>query len=179
MNSMYPYLFCSAVNILHVNENSDCFRWPLLQHLFHHILVFWEVLNIARVSLTWANGQSQTLQTVKRNDLRRRWNLHLTGVMPTICNLKFVTNVVLCKESSEKVKVVGFGHAESVWKLLRLDVFLGSFLLVSLSSNMHSQSSNNRNGKISVIWLWAVACTWGHCEFATDDNQRINMKTLG
>jgi hypothetical protein len=55
-----------------------------------------------------------------------------------ICNLKLITNVVLGKDSSKKLEVVGFGCAESVRKLLRFGVFLGGFLLVSFASNVHS-----------------------------------------
>jgi hypothetical protein len=52
--------------------------------------------------------------------------------------LKLVTNVVLGKDGSKKLEVVGFGRAESVRELLRFGVLLGGFLLVSFASNMHS-----------------------------------------
>jgi hypothetical protein len=55
-----------------------------------------------------------------------------------ICNLKLVTNVVLGKDGSKKLEIVGFDHAESVRKLLRFSVFLGGFLLVSFASDVHS-----------------------------------------
>jgi hypothetical protein len=58
--------------------------------------------------------------------------------MPTICNLKLITNVVLGKDGSKKLEVVGFHYAESVRKLLCFDVFLGGFLLVSFVSDVHS-----------------------------------------
>jgi hypothetical protein len=55
-----------------------------------------------------------------------------------ICHLKFVTNVVLCKDSSKELEIVGFGCAECVGKLLCFGVFLGGFLLVSMASNVHN-----------------------------------------
>ena len=45
---------------------------------------------------------------------------------------------MLCEKSSKKLKIVRFCSTESVRELLRLDVFLGSLLLVSVASNMHS-----------------------------------------
>ncbi len=54
-----------------------------------------------------------------------------------ICHLKLVTNVVLGKDSGKEIKIVGSSHTESMSKLLHFGVFLDSFLLVSLASNVH------------------------------------------
>ena len=47
------YLLCCPVNVFHIHKNSNGLCWPLVQHLLHHVFVFWEVLDITCVTLTW------------------------------------------------------------------------------------------------------------------------------
>jgi hypothetical protein len=142
VSTQSTYLLRRSVDVLHIHENCNCLCWPSLQDLFHHVFVFWEVFDIARISLTWVKWSVLWQTHGKRfewKNLLWRWNLHFTGVASTICHLKFVTNLVLCKNSRKKLEVVRFGRAKCVRKLLYFDVFLGSrFLLVSLFSNVHN-----------------------------------------
>jgi len=75
---------------------------------------------------------------LERSNLLRRWNLHLTGITPTICHLKLVSDVMLCKDRSKKLKIVSFGCRECMLKLLRFGSFLRSFLLASMASNVYN-----------------------------------------
>ena len=59
------YLFRSTVNVLHIDENSDCPGWLPLQHLLYHIFVFREVLNITCISFTWAKRLVFVINTSK------------------------------------------------------------------------------------------------------------------
>jgi hypothetical protein len=55
-----------------------------------------------------------------------------------IHHLKLVTNVVLGKNSGKEIEIVGSSYTESMSELLCFGVFLDSFLLVSLASNVHN-----------------------------------------
>lgn len=44
---------------------------------------------------------------------------------------------MFCKDSGKELKIIGSSCAEGVRKLLRFGVFLGSFLLASVASNVH------------------------------------------
>jgi hypothetical protein len=73
-----------------------------------------------------------------------------------ICHLKLVT-MMLCENSSEKLKIVGFSCTKHVHKLLCFDSLLRSFLLAR-ASTVHSKTSNDWHGKAGHLGLWAVTC---------------------
>ena len=55
-----------------------------------------------------------------------------------ISYLKFVVGVVLCKDSSEEIEVVGLSRAKCVHKLLSFCVLFSGLFPFSLASKMHS-----------------------------------------
>jgi len=54
-----------------------------------------------------------------------------------ICHLKLVADVMFCKNSGKELKIIGFSSAKGVRELLHFGVFLGSFLLASMASDVH------------------------------------------
>jgi hypothetical protein len=84
-SSTYLGLLRSAVNVLCIHENSNCPCWLPLYHLFHHVFIFGEVLDIACISLTWvkwpvivtntSKGQKKRL-TLKVEPASYRYNVY-------------------------------------------------------------------------------------------------------
>lgn len=53
--------------------------------------------------------------------------------------------MVLCKDSGEKLEIVGLSCAECMRELLGFGVFLGTLLFVSLARNVYDETSNDWN----------------------------------
>jgi hypothetical protein len=54
-----------------------------------------------------------------------------------IRHLKFVADMMLCKNSRKELEIVGFGCGECVRELLCFGVLFGNFLLVSRFRNVN------------------------------------------
>jgi hypothetical protein len=98
------------------------------------------------------------IKTLKKN-LLRRWDLHLTGVAPTIRHLKPIIDVVFCKDSGKELKIVSFSRAECMHELLCFGILFGGFLFVSVASNVHNKTSDDWDREAGFFWLWGVGCT--------------------
>ena len=90
------------------------------------------------------------------------WDLHLTTVALAFCHLKFVANMMLCKDGIQELNVVGFSGTECVGELLCFRVLFGGLLFISCARcfGVYGETSNNRSRKGRVLWFqsWTAAC---------------------
>ena len=98
----------------------------------------------------------------KLNYLLCWWDLHLTTVVSVFCHLKFVANMMFCKDGIQLLDVVGFSGTECVGELLRFHVLFGGLLFISCARcfGVYGETSNNRSKKGRVLWFrsWTAAC---------------------